>query len=206
MSKQFRNLDANEIKALFVIYERHKGLVSAMARDEDCQFKNRGQLAHYVRIYNFYHTLSQKITEKLEKEQEEFDAKLRAGKQKAIDRAMELLEPITVLDKMGNPLEIPPGSKAVKTAWEIFKTELGEPTVVRKNENINEDKDRYDEHDQKLKDLIEKRQNGNPSTTTEEHPSNDIGRDSDAGQDGARDDTPVTTDQPGGQGDTVASS
>ena len=176
--QEYRELNQGEQDALFGLYDKHNGNVSAMSDDSDCQFKNRNQVAYYRDRYSFSSKLSQIVAQRAEEFKKLWQGKLDDGKKKAIEKALELLEneETETITKEG---EIKtrvrkPSYIEIRTAWEIIKTELGEPTSVSKNENSNTNDD-VEEIGNKLNKLLEnvKTEATKPTgeNTTDEPPS-----------------------------------
>ena len=127
---------------LFAFYEKWNGNLSEMVLDKDCIFKAYSQIHYYAHQYNFREEL---IEKKRKKAQDVIDG-LKDAKIKAIENAVRLLEPrhrfvftktgIQIFDLEGKPLIIEqlPYYKEIKAAWEIIKTELGEPTQISKGD------------------------------------------------------------------------
>lgn len=130
---------------LFAFYDKHNGNMTAISRDRDCQFKAYNQIRFYARFYHF----DEKFVEIRRKRAEEVVRSLPDAKMEAIQRARDLIQvrqvPIQtkegtiLLDEDGRPIfyEVHPTHKDVKAAWEILKTELGEPTTISKSEVNN---------------------------------------------------------------------
>ena len=141
----FRPLNIAERDTLFAYYEKHNGNMLAMTRDRDCQFKAHSQIRYYAKLYNF----AARLVEVRRKKADEVLAQLKDSKIEAIRRAVEMIAPRQVplrnkkgdliLDADGQPIfhEFYPNDREIKVAWEIIKTELGEPTSVSKSEVTN---------------------------------------------------------------------
>lgn len=134
MATVFKELNVKEQEALFAIYSKYNGNISVMAKAKDCPYKNRTQLSFYRNSYNFKNKLFQNITDNTNKEIEITREKLMEAKNKAISKAINLLD-------------IGYDYKQIKAAWEIIKVELGEPTNINFNNNTN------DTENKKLDDL-----------------------------------------------------
>ena len=141
----YRPLSRPERDFLFALYDKHGGNMLAMTRDHDCIFRSHRQLSFYCHLYGF----QSKLAERRQKRAEEVVAQLGHAKMRTIERAMEMMAPrqvpivlrangkeIPMMDEDGNILfqEIHPSEKEIKTAWEIIKTEMGEPTSVSKTD------------------------------------------------------------------------
>ena len=141
----YRPLSIPERDFLFALYDKHGGNMLAMTRDHDCIFRSHRQLSFYCHFYGF----QPKLAERRQKRAEEVVAQLGHAKMRTIERAMEMMAPrqvpivlrangkeIPMTDEDGNVLfqEIHPSEKEIKTAWEIIKTEMGEPTSVSKTD------------------------------------------------------------------------
>ena len=145
----YRPLSIPERDFLFALYDKHGGNMLAMTRDSQCLFKSYNQLWFYCRFYGFKDRLAEIRTRRAE----EIIAQLGDAKAETIARAVEMMRPrqralkyrdeegnlLTVMDKDGNAVfeTIYPKDKEIKTAWEIIKTELGEPTTISKAEVNN---------------------------------------------------------------------
>lgn len=135
----YRALTIPERDMLFAFYEKHNGNALAMTRDRGCVYRSKNQIYYYKELYGFDAEFIQNRAEMAKKVIESLgDTKIRA-----LRRAADLVEikqiliknPITgdpILDQDGQPVfaEKKPSAKEIKTAWEIIKTELGEPTSV----------------------------------------------------------------------------
>ena len=137
----YRALTIPERDLLFALYEKHGSNMLAMTRDGGCQFKSHAQLRYYCHLYNFY----PRFIEIRRKQAQEAIAGLQDSKARAIQRAIEMIEPrqVALKDREGNTIVIDgqaafetvyPDSKTLKIAWEIIKAELGEPTMVSKSD------------------------------------------------------------------------
>jgi hypothetical protein len=140
--KAYRDLEEVEINALFSFYDKHNGNVLEMTKDVDIPFKAKSQIYFYRDKYDFVTKLSKIKTLRAEKFKKEWEDKLKKGKEKAIERAIGLLEIRTIQKetKDGDIIDITiyPDNKDIKTAYEIMKIELGEPTTISRNTNIDE--------------------------------------------------------------------
>lgn len=132
---EYRDLSEDEQELLFTLYDKHGGNLSALSRDEESIFHSRPQLFHYEKKYGWEDKLVQVRTDRAK----EVIGKLGEAKIRAIQRAMELLETRerSVILKTGAVVnvEMDPMYKEIVAAWEIIKTELGEPTSITKSEN-----------------------------------------------------------------------
>lgn len=137
----YRALTPPERDLLFSFYEKWNGNKLAISRDGECRWKSYSQIKYYASIYHFAERYTHIKTEKAK----ETLASLADGKLEAISRALEMLRPrqVVVRNKDGVPYEhegspvfetVYPDQKTLKTAWEIVKTELGEPTWIAKSE------------------------------------------------------------------------
>ena len=138
----YRVLNIKERDLLYALYEKWNGKIFQIILDEDCRWKSYSQVAFYC-VY--YHFKDQLIANKLKKNQEILD-RLHDAKMKAIENAIDLLERknvfirnkngVQLFDLEGNPLIVEqlPFYKEIKTAWEIIKVELGEPTTISKGD------------------------------------------------------------------------
>lgn len=138
----YRSLNIKERDFLYALYEYWGGNMSQMVLDKTCLFKSYTQLNYYC---NLYHFKSKLVANRLKKA-EEINNKLQDAKVKAIENAIRILEAhnvfvyrrdgTQVFDSDGNPLIVEqlPYYKEIKTAWEIIKTELGEPTTITKGD------------------------------------------------------------------------
>lgn len=137
---ELRELTEQEQEAVFALYCKNFGNISMLVRDPDNGFsKSRQYLGEWAKRYDWYSRYVKELTEKIENDQEIIRKELRAGKLKAIKRAIWLLN--TRKQKtlfFGKEVEFTqePSHKDIKAAYEILKTELGEP--VRINHNINQ--------------------------------------------------------------------
>jgi len=132
----YRELSEEEQGMLFAIYDKHSGNVSSMILDRECLFKSNVQIGFYKHKYDFQKKLAKIRKERAEKVIES----LEDSKIKALQVAQKLLEPqyqivfrkggTQVFDEEGNPVIVEklPFYKEIKTAWDMIKAELGEPT------------------------------------------------------------------------------
>jgi hypothetical protein len=137
----YRDLSEAEQDMLLAQYDKHNGIISSLIRDEECLFHGKNQVAYYVDKYGFVGELA-RIREQRAKE---VVAGLHDSKILAIRRAQELISPrhrvlmtkggVEIFDEDGNPMviEMYPHYKEIVAAWEIIKTELGEPTSISKS-------------------------------------------------------------------------
>jgi hypothetical protein len=137
----YRALTIPERDLLFAVYEKHSSNMLAMTRDVLCQFKSYAQLKYYCDLYNFY----PRYVEIRRKQADAVLAGLKDSKALAIQQAIRMLEPrqVALKDRYGNAITVAdepvfetiyPDQKEVKTAWEIIKTEMGEPTTIGKQD------------------------------------------------------------------------
>jgi len=138
----YRNLEDVEVHTLFSFYDKHNGNVLEMTKDKDIPFKAKSQIYYYRDLYDFITKLSKIKTERAEQFKKEWSKRLKEGKMKAIEKAIELLDTKTYnrVDKNNDIVEITsyPDGRDIKTAYEILKVELGEPTTISRNTNIEE--------------------------------------------------------------------
>jgi len=139
---KYRVLNIKERDLLYALYEKWNGRVYQIILDKDCQWKSWSQVAFYC---SYYHFKDQLIVNKTKKNQEILD-RLQDAKMKSIEGAIDLLERrnvfvrnkngVQLFDKEGKPLIVEqlPFYKEIKTAWEIIKVELGEPTTISKGD------------------------------------------------------------------------
>jgi len=140
-SKARRDLNKNEQEALFSLYCKHNGKYSATSRDPDCKF-HYIIVSEYAKKYDFEDRRLKKVKLEAEQFKKDWSKKLKEGKMKAIEKAIELLDTKTYnrVDKNNDIVEITsyPDGRDIKTAYEILKVELGEPTTISRNTNIEE--------------------------------------------------------------------
>lgn len=139
----YRFLDEVEQDILFAIYEKYGGVVNQMILDKDCIFKSHNQITVYANHYKF----KEKLGELRKKRATEIVSSLKSMKELAIENAYRILHSRNVFvynragkqcfDEKGEPLIIEqlPYYKEIKAAWEIIKTELGEPTTIAKTDS-----------------------------------------------------------------------
>lgn len=138
----YRALNIPERDMLFAFYEKWNGNISEMVLDRDCPFKAYSQIHYYKHFYHF----SERLIEKKRENAEKVLKGLQDAKVLAIQQAMRILESHNIFvvnrngaqlyDVEGKPLIVErlPYYKEIKAAWEIIKTELGEPTSVSKTD------------------------------------------------------------------------
>ncbi|MCX6785933.1 MAG: hypothetical protein NTZ18_03735 [Candidatus Komeilibacteria bacterium] len=154
----YRNLTPEEQEFLLMLYDRHNGNVLAISRDQESDFHSPAQLYYYRDLYAF----KARIVEIRQKRIDEYNSTVQqilvSAKVKSIEEAIKLLETrqITLLDKNGDKVILTknPTYQEIKAAWEIIKTELGEPTTIFKREGDGEEKDEITNHREKLNELI----------------------------------------------------
>lgn len=141
----YRPLNIKERDMLFAFYEKWNGNMSEMVLDPQCPFRSYTQIRYYAKFYHFH----EQFVEIRRKKAEEVTRSLQDAKVKAVENAVRLLEPrhrfvfsktgVQIFDGEGNPLIVEqlPYYKEIKAAWEIIKTELGEPTSISKSEVSN---------------------------------------------------------------------
>jgi len=125
---RYRELNEKEQESLYQIYFQHKGRIMSTLRDPMCFVNNRDQIAQYRDDYGYKERMDKEILDAMESRRAEMRDCLEEGKEKCIRLAAELIGSKQV------------SAKDIKTLWEVFKTELGEPTSIRenKNENVND--------------------------------------------------------------------
>lgn len=141
----YRALTIPERDLLYALYEKHHSNMTALFLDEECLFKSYATIRYYAKLYHFY----DRYIANRQKKADEVLSKLSDAKLQAIENAMRMLKPhfdfvhtktgIQLFDHEGKPIIIErhPYYKEVKAAWEIIKTELGEPTTISKAEVHN---------------------------------------------------------------------
>ena len=137
----YRALTIPERDMLFAFYEKWNGNMLAISRDPECRFKAYNQIKYWSNLDNFPSRFDQIRTERAK----ETIASLSQSKLEAVQRAVEMVRPrqVALRDRDGHPILVEgapvfetvyPDQKTLKTAWEIIKTELGEPTWIAKSE------------------------------------------------------------------------
>ena len=129
----YRNLDDDEQEMMFIIFDKHNGNLAAVSRDPESLFHSREQLRYYRDMFGWDTRLVQTRAQR----SKEVIENLSYAKVRAIQRAMELLESrqVDVVTKIGVvTVTKDPMYKEIQAAWEIIKTELGEPTSITKSE------------------------------------------------------------------------
>jgi hypothetical protein len=140
MSGKFRELNTEEQVALFAVYCKYQGNKIQMAKSGECTF-NRNILGYYEKIYDFKSRMLQDVADRANQDITITREKLLEAKNKAIQRAIDLLD-------LGYDY------KNVKAAWEIIKVELGEPTTINQNNNNNNDSEQLDNVRSQLNELM----------------------------------------------------
>jgi hypothetical protein len=118
---------------MFIIFDKHNGNLAAVSRDPESLFHSREQLRYYRDMFNWDTRLVQTRAQR----SKDVIENLAYAKVRAIERAMELLESkqVDVVTKVGVvTVTKDPMYKEIQAAWEIIKTELGEPTSITKSE------------------------------------------------------------------------
>lgn len=141
----YRPLTVPEKDLLFAIYDKHNGNVLGMIRDRECIFKSRNQVYYYRDLYYFKERLVQIRANRAKKVLDS----LKDSKILVIEQASRMVEThqVPLKNKQGELLldfdnqpifySVDPGHKEIKTAWEIIKTELGEPTTIGKHDHTS---------------------------------------------------------------------
>lgn len=148
--KRFRELTEDEEKIMFLVFCRNFGNHSMTARDPDSIIKDNSCIGYWARIYDWHARMRKETQERLENQKKEIESRLLEGKYDVIRRAFWLVKDrrvkkTSMLTGVEHEVDIEPTSKDVKIAYEIIKTELGEPSSVRHNLNTNEvDQDTID--------------------------------------------------------------
>jgi hypothetical protein len=144
--QEYRELTPDEQSMLVTYYDKHNGNINQLILDKDWILKSYPQVHHYCHKYE----VKKKLVEIRTERAKEVIASLYDTKIRAIENAQRLLSPkhrfvftktgLQLFDKEGNPLIVEdlPYYKEIKTAWDIIKTELGEPTTISKS-NLNLD-------------------------------------------------------------------
>jgi hypothetical protein len=142
----YRDISDEEVDMFFAFYDKHNGNINQMVLDKDFTFKAYSQTRYYCVKYDF----KTRLVETRRKRADEVIASLHDSKIRAIENAQRLLSPkhrfvysktgMQIFDTEGNPLIVEdlPYYKEIKTAWDIIKAELGEPTnITRSNFNLD---------------------------------------------------------------------
>jgi hypothetical protein len=162
--KRHRDLNDIEQKIMYEIYCRNKGNHSKCKLDSDSLSKDDSVIGYWAKKYEWKAKYLKDTQESLDRQRKKWQEKLEAGKQKAIEMAIDLLEvreePIETKDGIKN-LIIRPSNKDVKCAYEIIKVELNEPTTIRENLNKTD----IDKDTQKILDFINEGINSKDDTT-----------------------------------------
>lgn len=120
---------------MFIIFDKHNGNLAAVSRDPESLFHSREQLRYYRDMFGWGDRLVQTRAQR----SKDVIENLAYAKVRAIQRAMELLESrqVEMVLKTGAVVTLnrDPMYKEIQAAWEIIKTELGEPTSITKSEN-----------------------------------------------------------------------
>lgn len=161
---KYRDLEPSEVEALCALYFKHNGNCTKTAQDSECGF-NRNRVAYYRDKYDFENKRLRNVALKAQEFKDKQRAMLMAGKQAAILKAIDLLRPIEIeqAKRDGTIVKFTkhPTEKAVKVAYDIIKTELGEPTTVSKNINVDDNPEIQEALNQ-LQELITKGQKDEP--------------------------------------------
>jgi hypothetical protein len=141
----YRELKEHEIDKLVMVYERNNCNILQTTKDKECLFKGRPQLTYYRDYYNF-DTRINKLRKKLINHyiKNSTDILMKA-KLRAIKRAMDLLEDrifekVSLITGDTYKIKVPPSNKDIKIAYEIIKTELGEPINVKEIKGLEDSK------------------------------------------------------------------
>lgn len=138
----YRALTIPERDLLYALYEKHHANMHALFLDPECLFRSYATIRYYAKLYHFY----DRYIHNRQKKADEVLAQLKDAKIVAIENAIRMLKPhfdfvrtktgTQVFDKDGQPVivERHPYYKELKAAWEIIKTEMGEPTTIGKTD------------------------------------------------------------------------
>lgn len=121
------------MEELFINYEKHNGNITAMSRDNTCVYNSRDPITFYVKKHNFPDRLRHYRTEIIENWKKTHKEMLGTARAALLNRAFELLQDREYdVVSQGQILtaQKPPSSTDIKVAWEIIKSELGEPTKI----------------------------------------------------------------------------
>ena len=175
--ERFRELTEIEQDIMFLVFCRNFGNHSMVARDTESIVKDKSCIGYWAKIYNWHDRMRKETKERLENQKKEVESRLIEGKYDVIKRAFWLVQGRKVkkrsmLTGVEYEVDLEPTSKDIKIAYEIIKTELGEPSKVLHNLNTNEvDQDTIDALDA-INKLIEGDANkqpkqNNPRTSAE---------------------------------------
>ena len=165
--EKFRELTEVEEETMFLVFCRNFGNYSMTARDPQSIVKDNSCIAYWAKLYDWFTRMHKNTQERLENQKKEIDRRLVEGKYDAIKRAFWLIQARKVkkrsmLTGVEYEVDLEPTSKDIKIAYEIIKTELGEPSKVLHNLNTNEvDQDTIDALDA-INKLIEGDANKQP--------------------------------------------
>jgi len=157
----YRKLSDIEQDIMYLVYVRNSGNHSLMAKDPDSVTKANSIIGYWARLYDWNEKFLKEKQERIEKEKKMLEETLLEGKLSAIKQAVVLLQvreekAISLLNGKSFTRTVYPSNKDLKVAYEIIKTELGEPSTIRENKNKNE----LSEDSKEAIDFIEKMING----------------------------------------------
>jgi len=142
----YRELSEMEQDMFVAFLDKHNNNMYQMVLDKDFLFKSYPQVHFYCTKYE----LKNKLVSIRTKRAKEVIELLQDSKIRAIENAQRLLSPqhkfvytktgMQLFDKEGNPLIVEnlPYYKEIKTAWDIIKAELGEPTNISSSKSTHE--------------------------------------------------------------------
>lgn len=147
----FKNLKKTEIDMLVIMYDKHNGNLSSLHRDSNNQFGSLPKLSYYKKLYNLDAKLNEFREDLMERYTENKALILGRAKNLVIMQALKMAttKEVTFYDKKKSEMitmEMDPNAKELDVAYKIIKTELGEPSSITKQENINkEEKEKIEE-------------------------------------------------------------
>ena len=155
--ERFRELTEDEQDLMYNLFCLHFGNCSMVGRSKESIVKGKDCISYWAKLYDWDDRMRTETDKRVQELKKAINAKLVEGKQRAISRALWLLEErqeekVTSETGKKYKVKIVPSNKDIKTAYDIIKTELGEPSSVKQNLNVNE----ADEETVKALDAINK--------------------------------------------------
>lgn len=112
-------------EALYSFYVKHNGSLTGMSKDPDCPLAHINTIRGYRERHNWVERFTEHSLITTENILENRKELLEDGIRYAVKRCVDIMK-----DEKSS-------AKEIKVAWEIIKTELGMPTRINFNANLN---------------------------------------------------------------------
>lgn len=157
----------HSVEQVYALYKKHNGVTADILKDEACTIKSRQTLSKYIIKHQLRQRREHDLAEvnKIAQEQATLNAdnllKLKDG---IIAKIMKIASEAAT-DDIKNIY-------ALKSAWEILRTELNLPTTISQNANLNIDayahKRSLEEIDRDIADFLIAAEDASPNPPTGE--------------------------------------